>query len=446
MYYVLHIHRHSIFVLGPGDSNMAAKLDRPKSDATESLLTCPVCLEYYVEPKSLICLHTFCSACLEKVQNRLRKLIVCPMCKTITPLSPRGVKGLPTDFKIEQMKEFLQKDSESPSDNIRFCDVCKGNDRKEASFHCPKCSVFYCGSCVARHKSNPMFQNHVINDLSTDAMNNALLCHKHQNHLVSFYCRSCKPHSLLCPICILDHDSKHDISELTNVAESIRKDLMEGLVKVKEKSELFQEYLSKVRVKKELYDKMLTQVQEGISKRALELTEAVHREEIRMLNEAQEKFEEIISRYKEDSVSSALSNMDTLQINIENVTNGSNEACVASYEKLSEQIKDMKNTATLPQNIPQTGLQFIRHVSQISLGSLATCKLPEIQPKAVEQPEPPTVAKVREPQRDFTTCDDCQRQRNPLYSIYSVRDKKLKRLCRMCKGMENMTGGQAKRE
>ena len=75
---------------------MAEKFSTP-SDALKKLeeqLTCAICLDHYTDPKTLLCLHSFCHQCLEglPLDSQGKKLFLsCPTCRTPTQLPEAGV-------------------------------------------------------------------------------------------------------------------------------------------------------------------------------------------------------------------------------------------------------------------------------------------------------------------------------------------------------------------
>jgi len=69
---------------------MATASDHLKHDADG--LHCPICLEYFAEPKFLDCGHSFCKACLEKIWETDGSIffasISCPQCRNVTYKKP----------------------------------------------------------------------------------------------------------------------------------------------------------------------------------------------------------------------------------------------------------------------------------------------------------------------------------------------------------------------
>ena len=424
---------------------MAMKLHSPIAKATENLLTCPVCLEFYTEPRSLVCLHTFCSSCLEQMQNRLLRIIVCPMCKTKTGLPSLGVPGLPNDFKIEQMKDILQSSDEVDPVERRNCDVCKGTKENVADFHCSRCSVFYCQDCVKKHNGNPMFNDHVIIEISPRQTDGDFQCKTHTHCVLSFRCQTCTSNCLLCPICILDHDESHDISNLDKVAETARNTLKENLEKVEGRINVTHDYLVYVRERETQYDEMLLKAQESISKQTTQLIEALRNEETKLLKEAQLRFQEKVTRYNKNGVSSVLTSLETLQIQLQYGMEGSDEDCIKSQQEFSQSAKKLLRTNPIPQGIPEDELYFVPNSAeiQIQLGVFSSCETGSRQANA-EAMQLTGIPALRSIERqvlsntrgDRLRCDQCKEPK-PLVTLYCLRTKRNKNLCQECKRAAN---------
>ena len=71
-------------------------------------LTCAVCFGHFEEPKQLVCGHTFCKKCLERIINSQSQL-TCPLCRQITSIPHGDVEKLPTNITLKDISEGLRK-------------------------------------------------------------------------------------------------------------------------------------------------------------------------------------------------------------------------------------------------------------------------------------------------------------------------------------------------
>ena len=68
---------------------------------SEEFLTCPVCFEYYNEPRQLNCLHSFCTTCVDAIiqQNKAKGYFPCPMCMMRYDIPENGASDFKLDFR-----------------------------------------------------------------------------------------------------------------------------------------------------------------------------------------------------------------------------------------------------------------------------------------------------------------------------------------------------------
>ena len=143
----------------------------------KKLLECPICMEPFTVPKVLSCLHTFCKKCLQGVHNNSGRSgsLVCPTCRKQTSVPADGIAGLPTDFKMNDMKDMIgrvqtrsrpQSNVSNPSqarprDNV--CNLCQArNQVVPATWRCIDCDTMYCDGCMHNHNSNSIFKGHEV--------------------------------------------------------------------------------------------------------------------------------------------------------------------------------------------------------------------------------------------------------------------------------------------
>uniref|UniRef100_A0A674IDE2 Zinc finger protein RFP-like n=1 Tax=Terrapene triunguis TaxID=2587831 RepID=A0A674IDE2_9SAUR len=102
-------------------------------------VTCPICLEYFKDPVSLGCDHSFCRACITRCWGRFATDISCPQCREIFPqrnLRPnrqlRNIVEAARELRLQTVKEperLCEKHKEPlklfcKEDEIPICLVC----------------------------------------------------------------------------------------------------------------------------------------------------------------------------------------------------------------------------------------------------------------------------------------------------------------------------------
>eukprot|EP00112_Aurelia_sp_Birch-Aquarium-sp1_P006040 Seg1675.3 transcript_id=Seg1675.3/GoldUCD/mRNA.D3Y31 product="E3 ubiquitin-protein ligase TRIM21" protein_id=Seg1675.3/GoldUCD/D3Y31 len=103
-------------------------------ESFESLVTCPICMNPLVSPKTLICDHSFCKQCLADIIGaRLTEKDVltpgelwidCPTCR-IRHCGLKSICDLRTNHIITQMLDFYYKNTERPASLQRGQCCCK---------------------------------------------------------------------------------------------------------------------------------------------------------------------------------------------------------------------------------------------------------------------------------------------------------------------------------
>ena len=119
------------------------------------------------QPRTLSCLHTYCTGCLELLRTNdganakaaaVTKMgtILCPECNRYSLVPPGGGQDIPLDGVL------LMVVNESNSDDSQIlCTGCTAQEKALA--RCGDCSNFLCLRCVTDHQFVRCFRNHKVN-------------------------------------------------------------------------------------------------------------------------------------------------------------------------------------------------------------------------------------------------------------------------------------------
>ena len=95
-----------------------------------SITECRICLEDYVEPRTLQCAHNYCTHCIQTYAENSYVLlgqyrcISCPLCGFLTLIPPGGVTELPRNVIAEELIRLQRNDTDTPtSSGIRDTDT-----------------------------------------------------------------------------------------------------------------------------------------------------------------------------------------------------------------------------------------------------------------------------------------------------------------------------------
>lgn len=82
----------------------------------EEFLSCKICLESFIKPKALPCLHSFCEHCLRDYVRRhpgeKPGHFPCPMCRKDTKIPERGIGDFQDNFLLLSLSDTLDEDEE----------------------------------------------------------------------------------------------------------------------------------------------------------------------------------------------------------------------------------------------------------------------------------------------------------------------------------------------
>ncbi len=147
----------------------------------EEQITCSVCLEFYNEPKLLLCNHVYCKSCLEmmlaKSPQQHPPTLHCPSCRKPTHVPEGGISGLAPAFYINNLFEVRStlvsaeptglEDVDSPQPSSSFepketpsiamgrPSFCLVHNSNELELFCENCQDAICFKCtLGRHRTH----------------------------------------------------------------------------------------------------------------------------------------------------------------------------------------------------------------------------------------------------------------------------------------------------
>uniref|UniRef100_A0A914Z0P6 RING-type domain-containing protein n=1 Tax=Panagrolaimus superbus TaxID=310955 RepID=A0A914Z0P6_9BILA len=114
------------------------KLESPQNSTNFVEVACPICLEMFVDPRTLFCGHSLCFGCLV----RLREVggtkstdVKCPNCRRVTKIPEAG---LPTNYGLQDAISLMLKAQKIRESGFR-CFDCKTPGILEEFYVCLNC-------------------------------------------------------------------------------------------------------------------------------------------------------------------------------------------------------------------------------------------------------------------------------------------------------------------
>ena len=330
------------------------------------LYTCKVCLENMLDknPRSLSCLHTFCTDCLKKVMKG--GAILCPTCRKLTTVPGNDIYNLVINFMLQEFAGHLE---ELHSSRALICQLCLAEC---AVLKCQECVQLLCEDCSLKHNKVKTFKDHKL----------FKLCPKHAEGMITHLCMKCVQHS--CSKCVmtehLDHEA--DIEMFDDGMKLIKENISQYGNHIEVRAQIMQKWRDEDKKKLENVERTISKVEDI---REYYLQKAQEAENVlEILNKDKDKGKEIQKEYEvkvnefkslkdalkrtPDVNSDILDEFKSLKTEIENILNETEE------EKLRfnpEEItildpRTNKNVAYLINDEPEIYLEKPEFVKTIS--------------------------------------------------------------------------------
>ena len=224
-------------------------------------VTCSICLDTYTEPKTILCLHTFCCQCLERharVSQRQGKFR-CPECQAEIDL-PHGNRfdRLPNSFFHKSLLGVLEAED------------CQAIPRQQQE-----------------------------------------TCSQHTQERLRYYCSTCE--ASVCPVCVTEDHRGHAFDLLEKAVQEEKKNIMSTVETIKEKADLFGAELRKLEKTSEDVEMIIAIAKQEVSeatervitktrqqeKQLLESLEMTRRRRIKRINSTKQELESLVKQMNE---------------------------------------------------------------------------------------------------------------------------------------------------
>ncbi|XP_053389644.1 tripartite motif-containing protein 59-like [Mercenaria mercenaria] len=206
------------------------------TNTAENGSNCPICFEIYKEPKALVCLHTFCEACIQeyilksKEKGILCDGIECPLCRFVTTVDKdeppeKWARSLRPNFALASLLQSASFSIKSSEKDEKLCQPClKQNNATSATIFCSVCNERLCAECKKVHDSLEFTRNHESVEIEKrenveflTAFQTFQRCQQHGKK-VKFYCKD--EDKLCCSTCaIIAHRECKGLIEISEIAK-----------------------------------------------------------------------------------------------------------------------------------------------------------------------------------------------------------------------------------
>ncbi|WAR28526.1 TRI13-like protein [Mya arenaria] len=183
----------------------------------EEHVTCSICMDLYVDPLALPCLHSFCHHCIQGLLSA-SLTFRCPECRKEIELERNGIDQLPKNFQLAGIVETYKKEKGVPnrrpaegSDQLPYC----RQHRMTCEIFCKTCSKPLCLICLTQtnHKSHGFRISKCKNG---SAITGGILCTDHDRQF-QLYCGQCG--ELVCLECVTKQHGGHNLAIIEDAYE-----------------------------------------------------------------------------------------------------------------------------------------------------------------------------------------------------------------------------------
>ena len=323
--------------------------------AEEDMLCCSVCMEEYLDPRALPCLHTFCYRCLVQVTlkgtmnaspemklasyigNLLsfrdkQSTLKCPLCSEEHPIPrDKGVGGFRKDFRINQLLEQRKTKRD---------DAKKGTD----------------------------------DDATKDVKPDVEKCQTHPDEKLLYHCENIACKSDICEKCWEGSHDKHNVILLSKKVKDAKSSLQQVVGNIVTQISSQIDILSKTeRDTKEQYEKVENDLKDRMAEIQDKLQNSFDQSFLRLENE--KKMQEKKISMKADDLRALQDTFKKIQDDLQTNTRAESSVTFNEYQLLQGQMKHL--SADLDQwCFPYTAVSLpdYNFTNMIKRAALVTCE------------------------------------------------------------------------
>ncbi|CAM4922220.1 unnamed protein product [Rotaria socialis] len=225
----------------------------------ENVITCPICLKHFDQPRMLPCSHTFCFQCIQQMVTDNHGVLECPK-RDGVKIEGNNIGDLPLNETVRGLLQLF----ENPNSNIPLCDRCETN---EAEHWCDSdCKHCFCTKCwdIIHEVGVGQYQHHKKLSVKDKPLQ-VPKCGEHndEDQTLKYWCELCSKE--MCGNCQQFKHKDHKFVLVTEYVKSLGEKTENGLQGVQ----------SCVNYRSDRVDKMLTEIEEESRVNQSEVTTAI---------------------------------------------------------------------------------------------------------------------------------------------------------------------------
>ena len=283
----------------------------------EDQLKCPICLDQFIDPRTLPCLHSFCIECLKGLpldpKGDSEHSLSCPTCRSSFDVPQQGVASFQKAFLINNLIEVHDLMKKVSGEEKSLCDNCL---EKGATKYCAECDMFFCHSCCDVHKKWRRTSDHQLLSIAEVASKTTqmvqlkpepvITCSSH-NKPLEIYCVTCE--QPICHHCIIKSHKGHDHDLISDVYE-------EGKEEVEKRLEFLNEKIGKLSRNRECLLEKKLKVQE-MGERVKATLQEFHEKFVQALEKARETGMQTVDSSVQRVLSYEEEQIEAVQVHLE---------------------------------------------------------------------------------------------------------------------------------